>query len=163
MPTTLSSNRPTPKRFNIKDHNQILRPFSFKRYLRPPTDKTPRIAELWFSKNQLFHQERKVAVYRLLDFDTEVLVSSGYSINYPEAMELLANPVDVDAKSSIGSYLDTVYQGIGYYCYSIPLQLMVEEQHACVKDLAVHLTWFECNGFELSADIINELERYQLL
>ena len=152
----------------IHDHNQILRRFDFKHYLKLPD--VAAIAHCWFSRehmfNQLIHRRNDagtVAVYKLINFNSHVLVSKASRLASREVVDLT---VDLDIHSEIwtlSSYSDMIYQGLGYYVKSIPLTLMVEERLASINDMTVDPDWCEFNEKELSTDIIEELQRYKLL
>ena len=151
----------------IHDHNQIPRRFDFKHYLKLP-DTT--IAQCWFSREQMFNHltHRRddagtVAVYKLIDFNSHVLVSKASAL---ARRGFDTSTIDVEVTSddwTLSSYGDMVYQGIGYYVKSIPLTLMVEERLASIDDMCVDPDWCDYNEKELPLDIIEELQRYKLL
>ena len=151
----------------IHDHNQIPRRFDFKHYLKLP-DTT--IAQCWFSREQMFSHltSRRddagtVAVYKLIDFNSHVLVSRASSLSRRDAVTFTLDLDVVPEAWMLSSYPDMVYQGIGYYVKSIPLTLMVEERLASIDDMCVNPDWCDYNEKGLPLDIIEELQRYKLL
>jgi hypothetical protein len=154
----------------IKDHNQIPRRFDFKHYLKIPESYTAHIAQCWFSREKMFNHisgrrddAGTVAVYKLINFNSHVLVSNALSLSADQAIAFAA---DVTPESWMGgsiAYPDTVYQGVGYYVKSIPLTLMVEERLASINDMTVNPDWLDFNEKDLPLDIIEELQRYKLL